>query len=96
MMPDWLSAQAMARPDGAALIVGEAMLTYRALNEQTAQFAARLFACGVSRGDVVGILLPNRLETALAIHAAVQHPSHTGGTRYAGAKCGVPLPDMRP
>jgi O-succinylbenzoic acid--CoA ligase len=72
MMRDWLSAQAMARPDGAALIVGETMLTYRALNEQTAQFAARLFACGVSRGDVAGILLPNRLETALAVHAAAR------------------------
>ncbi len=70
MMHDWLSAQAMARPDGVALIVGETTLTYRALNEQTAQFAARLFVCGVSRGDVLGILLPNRLEAALAVHAA--------------------------
>ncbi|MGQ9547647.1 MAG: o-succinylbenzoate--CoA ligase [Roseiflexus sp.] len=72
MMPDWLAAQAMARPDGVALIIGETMLTYEALNEQTAQFAARLFACGVSRGDVVGILAPNRLETVLAVHAALR------------------------
>ncbi len=72
MMRDWLAAQAMARPDGVALIIGETMLTYKALNEQTAQFAARLFAGGVVRGDIVGILLPNRLETALAVHAALR------------------------
>lgn len=70
MMRDWLSAQALARPDGAALFVGEATLTYRALHEQTATFAARLAAAGVERGTVVGVLLSNRLEAVLAIHAA--------------------------
>ncbi len=70
MMRDWLSAQVQARPDGAALLVGEATLTYRALHEQTAAFAARLAAAGVERGTVVGVLLSNRLEAVLAIHAA--------------------------
>ncbi|MDW8214424.1 MAG: o-succinylbenzoate--CoA ligase [Roseiflexaceae bacterium] len=70
MMRDWLSAQALARPDGAALIIGAATLTYRALHEQTAAFAARLAAAGVERGMVVGVLLSNRLEAALAVHAA--------------------------
>lgn len=70
MMRDWLSAQALARPDGAALIIGEATLTYRALHEQTAAFAAHLAAAGVERGMVVGVLLSNRIEAALAVHAA--------------------------
>ncbi len=70
MMRDWLSAQALARPDGAALITGEATLTYRALHEQTAVFASRLAAAGVERGMVVGVLLSNRLEAVLAVHAA--------------------------
>ncbi|MDW8055075.1 MAG: AMP-binding protein, partial [Anaerolineae bacterium] len=70
MMRDWLSAQALARPDGAALIIGAATLTYRALHERTAAFAARLAAAGVERGTVVGVLLSNRLEAALAVHAA--------------------------
>ncbi|GIW03146.1 o-succinylbenzoate--CoA ligase [Roseiflexus sp.] len=70
MMRDWLSAQAQARPEGAALIIGDTTLMYRALHEQTATFASRLAAAGVEQGAVVGVLLSNRLEAALAVHAA--------------------------
>lgn len=71
-MQDWLAAQTMARPNGPALIIGDEALTFRALNERVAEFSARLAAAGARRGMVLGVLLPNRLEAALAIYAAAR------------------------
>lgn len=71
-MRDWLAAQTMARPDGVALIIDDTTFTFRALNDQVAVFAARLAAAGAPRGGVLGILLPNRLEAALAVYAAAR------------------------
>jgi len=71
-MHDWLAAQTMARPDGVALVIDDTTFTFRALNERVAGFAARLAAAGAQRGGVLGILLPNRLEAALAVYAAAR------------------------
>lgn len=71
-MHDWLAAQARARPDGLALVIGQAAWTYRALDREVARFVAQLAALGVRRGARVGILLPNRLEAVLAVHAAAR------------------------
>ncbi|MCU0495187.1 MAG: o-succinylbenzoate--CoA ligase [Chloroflexaceae bacterium] len=71
-MQDWLSAQARARPQALALVLGDVALSYDELNRQVAMFAARLSALGLRPGAHVGLLLPNRLEAVLAIHAAAR------------------------
>ncbi len=51
---------------------GDQILTYRALSEQANQLSHLLAAQGVQRGDRVAIVLPQRLETAVAYMAVMQ------------------------
>ena len=68
-MLDWLAAQTAARPDGVALVIGEAEYTYADLNARVDAACARLTALGVTPGMMVALLLPSRLETVVLIHA---------------------------
>ena len=68
-MQDWLSATTQSRPDGIALIAGERQWSYAELNEQVARLCAALASRGVERGARVAVMLPNRAEYVLAIHA---------------------------
>jgi fatty-acyl-CoA synthase len=59
-------------PEREALVFGETRLTNRELADRTRSLAAALRSLGISRGDVVAILLPNCLEyieISLAINA---------------------------
>ncbi|PIE09836.1 MAG: AMP-dependent synthetase [Rhodobacterales bacterium] len=65
---------AQAEPDRIAMVlVDEARdVTYRELSDASARLAGLLAARGVGRGDRVGVLLPQRYETALAHLAALR------------------------
>src|SRR3954470_16925863 len=45
-------------------------LTYTEVDRQVAAIAAQLAGHGVGRGDVVGVMLPNRVELLLVLFAA--------------------------
>jgi acetyl-CoA synthetase len=51
---------------------GEAVLTYRALQERADRLSRVLAGLGVGRGDRVGIVMPQRFETAIAYIAVFQ------------------------
>lgn len=53
-----------------ALIDGERRLTYGEFWSRAQGFAAHLRACGVAPGDRVALILPNRLEAAVAWYGA--------------------------
>jgi O-succinylbenzoic acid--CoA ligase len=75
-MQDWLSAQAMARPQGLAMVCDGESLTYHDLDTRAGQAAAGLRARGVGRGDRVALLPSNSIEAVVAIHAIAR----TGAT----------------
>jgi O-succinylbenzoic acid--CoA ligase len=66
---DWLAHQARAHPKGIALIHGDQHWTYAELNELVAGLASRLAAAGVEAGQHIAVLMPNRVETIVLIHA---------------------------
>src|ERR1700687_2509966 len=68
-MQDWLSATARSRPEGLALLTDSGAWTYRALNEQVARMCHALDALGVRSGLQIGVLMPNRAEYVILIHA---------------------------
>ena len=69
---DWLAQRAVSSPDEIALIDGERQWRYAELNEWVADMAGRLRAAGVSPGDHVAVLMPNRPEYVCAIHALIR------------------------
>jgi long-chain acyl-CoA synthetase len=54
-----LTASAERTPDGVALKLDDAEVSYGALEEATARFAGLLREKGLQRGDRVGVMLPN-------------------------------------
>ena len=63
--------QAAARwPDTEALVFGEDRATFASFAERTSVFARALRALGVAHGDRVGVLMPNILDTLVAIYGA--------------------------
>ena len=50
---------AQARPDAAALIQGESVITWRALHARSERLAGALASAGIAKGDVVYNLLRN-------------------------------------
>lgn len=72
-MQDWLAARSAASPQAVALSLPDGpMLTYRELDAQVGEMAARLVALGLSRGDRLGVLLPNSVAFVTLIHAALR------------------------
>ena len=59
-------------PEKVALISGSQRYTYRQIEEQSNRIALSLTASGVARGDRVAIVLPNSLETVVAIFASLK------------------------
>ncbi len=64
-----IEAQAVRTPDAVAVRIGEADLTYRALNERADRLAARLRERGVRRGDFVGVCIERSHEMMIAFLA---------------------------
>jgi long-chain acyl-CoA synthetase len=65
-----LLAQAAARPDQAALILGDQHRTYADLDDRARRCANALAGLGVGRGDRVAVMLPNSFEWFEAVHGA--------------------------
>ncbi|MGC2371860.1 MAG: AMP-binding protein, partial [Candidatus Sulfotelmatobacter sp.] len=68
----FLENSARQFPDKIALICGEERLTYRQIEERANQLAHALIAAGVERGDRVVTVLPNSIESVLAIFATLK------------------------
>lgn len=65
----WLAERAIKTPGDTALIYEGGSWSFAALNERTADLAARLAAAGVRPGDHVAVLMPNRPEYVFLIFA---------------------------
>lgn len=65
-----LAEVARRSPDAIAMVDGDRKVDYAGFWGQAGQFAARLANHGVRRGDRVAILLPNRIEAAIACYGA--------------------------
>lgn len=70
MIPHWLTKQAQLSPKRPAieLMNGES-ITFQELEERSKQFAGRLAALGVDKGQHIGVLSSNSLEMVYTIHA---------------------------
>ena len=68
----FLAAQAVSRPDRAALVCGDQSITFRELHEASDRAATGLRDAGVKIGDRVAMLLPNRCEFVLLFMAIVK------------------------
>ncbi|MCB0165588.1 MAG: o-succinylbenzoate--CoA ligase [Anaerolineae bacterium] len=69
MMLDWLAHRADVSPQKTALIFGDQSWSYQALNGLVAEIATKLAVSGVTAGQHVAVLLPNRMEFVVLIHA---------------------------
>jgi aspartate racemase len=64
--------QARMRPDAAAVVFGDASLTYRELDERASRLAGRLARLGVGAGTPVGLGAERSLETIVGILGIVK------------------------
>jgi o-succinylbenzoate---CoA ligase len=69
VLPDWLRRRAFSTPDRLAVIAPGARWTFAELDRRADAIALRLAACGVSSGDRVAVLLPNRAAFVEIVHA---------------------------
>ncbi|KPA89048.1 acyl-CoA synthetase (AMP-forming)/AMP-acid ligase II [Pseudomonas asplenii] len=69
----WSFEQAVARnPSGAALLYGNRSLTYQQTNQWANRIAHYLIAQGIGKGDVIGVLIENRIELLVTILAVAK------------------------
>jgi len=69
----WTFEQATQRnPDGAALLYGDKVLSYRQANQQANRMAHYLQAQGIGKGDVVALFIENRPELLLNVLAVAK------------------------
>ncbi|EME23580.1 class I adenylate-forming enzyme family protein [Rhodococcus triatomae] len=71
-MAVWAPSMAAAYADRAAVVDGEQTLSYRALDERSAQFAGALVAAGVTAGDVVLLHLGNCIDFFVAYYGSLR------------------------
>ncbi len=67
-----ISEAASRNPDGEALVCGERRMTWREVEQQSAQVAAGLRKMGLQSGDRIALLLGNRIEFVLAVFGAAK------------------------
>jgi long-chain acyl-CoA synthetase len=67
-----LARNAASEPDRVAIVAGEREVSFGELNELTDRVAAGLREHGVERGDRVGIMLPNGVDSVVAIQATLR------------------------
>ena len=65
-VPEFVRAIAATHGDRPAIVLDEHVLTYRALEAESAEMARGLLARGVGKGSRIGLLLPNSPEFAVA------------------------------
>jgi amino acid adenylation domain-containing protein len=69
---DDLRAQAARDGAATAIVAGARRMSYAELDHLVDRFAAGLRDLGVQRGDRVAIVLPNRVETAIAVYGVLR------------------------
>jgi fatty-acyl-CoA synthase len=69
-LPDHVDQAAERWPDHDALAYRADRATFASFAQRTLTFAAALQARGIVHGDRVGVLMPNRLDTLVAIYGA--------------------------
>lgn len=74
-LPEALVRTAARFPDNPALIFQGTTLTYRELEDRVARFTSALAGMGIRHGKKVSIILPNLIQTVVAIYATLR----TGG-----------------
>ena len=62
----WLARHAGERPDAPALLQGEVVISWRALQARAERLAGALAMAGVAKGDVVSVQMPNLAEFVIA------------------------------
>src|SRR5260221_12529459 len=67
-----IAAAAARNPDGEALVCGERRMSWREVEQQSAQTAAGLRKMGLQGGDRIALLLGNRIEFVLAMFGAAE------------------------
>lgn len=68
-MPNWLKQRAFLTPERIAVSDGRRTKTFAELYEAAAVWARRLAQAGVKEGDIVALLMKNRIEMIEIIHA---------------------------
>src|SRR5476651_1912415 len=69
----WHFEQAALRnPDGAALLYGDSVLSYRDANQRANRIAHHLHSQGIRKGDVVALFIENRPELLLNVLAVAK------------------------
>ncbi|WP_025950193.1 o-succinylbenzoate--CoA ligase [Geobacillus thermocatenulatus] len=68
-MPNWLKQRAFLTPERIAVSDGRRTKTFAELYEAAAIWARRLAQAGVKEGDIVALLMKNRIEMIEIIHA---------------------------
>ena len=69
----WSFEQATVRnPDGPALLQGDAVFSYRQVNQWANRIAHYLIAQGIRKGDVVAVFIENRPELLVSILAVAK------------------------
>ena len=69
----WHFEQATLRnPDGAALLYGDSVLSYRDANQRANRIAHHLASQGIGKGDVVALFIENRPELLLNVLAVTK------------------------
>ncbi|QSO53210.1 o-succinylbenzoate--CoA ligase [Alicyclobacillus curvatus] len=71
-VPDWLTKQAMTRPNQLALEHNDGTLTYSELLRAASSVSAKLSARGIRRGDRVALLARHGLTFAMVVHGVIQ------------------------
>ncbi|MFN2747506.1 MULTISPECIES: o-succinylbenzoate--CoA ligase [Bacillus] len=69
--PNWLKQRAELSPDRLAVIQGNRQLTFMELHQEAAKMAAQLKSCSIGKGDTAAMLLTNRIEMVIALHACI-------------------------
>jgi long-chain acyl-CoA synthetase len=71
-LADALARSAGQFPDRPALIFQGTAISYQKLDDMVSRFASALVALGVRPGDKVAVLLPNLVQTVVAIYGAMR------------------------
>ncbi len=71
-LPEALTRTASRFPDKPALIFQGTIVTYRELEDMVSRFAAALMAMGLRRGGKVSVIMPNLVQTVVAIYGTLR------------------------
>jgi len=105
----WHARHVRGRPDAPALAFQDIVLSWKDVEQRVLLVAAGLRACGVARGDVVALQLPNTPEFILSYLAIARlgavactlHMPYRGAEiqalmRHSGARLAICMPQSKP